>query len=222
VAPLDHGGFLSESEIRELNAQVREIGAHSLSHPDLRRLGPRELEKEVGGSRRWLQQVLGTDVSAFCYPSGKWNPTVRRAVVSAGFRSARTTTAFNVGGRIDAFALPVTLQLYNHSRQTHVKHALREGNVTGLVRWLGRWRGAKEALDLAKRTFDSVYQTGGIFHLWGHSRELSDLDLWAELTEILQHCGRRPECRYVTNSGLLEILSEEPSHPELQGPTSDS
>ncbi|HVS13813.1 MAG TPA: polysaccharide deacetylase family protein [Thermoanaerobaculia bacterium] len=56
------------------------VGSHSWSHPDLRRLPPDALERELGASRQVLEDRLGVSVDSFCYPRGLWSPTVERQV----------------------------------------------------------------------------------------------------------------------------------------------
>ena len=70
-----------------------EIDAHSVTHPDLRRVSARRLAAEVAGSRRTLQARFGVASDFFAYPYGRFDPAVRGAVRRAGFLGATTTTA---------------------------------------------------------------------------------------------------------------------------------
>ncbi|HWX44914.1 MAG TPA: polysaccharide deacetylase family protein [Solirubrobacteraceae bacterium] len=65
-----------------------ELGAHSVTHPRLDELSVPELEGEVLGSKRQLEQLLGRRVETFSYPHGAYDRRVREAVVAAGFQSA--------------------------------------------------------------------------------------------------------------------------------------
>jgi hypothetical protein len=56
---------------------------------------------------------------------------------------------------------------------------------------------------LAMAVFDRVLQTGGIFHLWGHSWEIEKFADWPRLVRVLDYIGRRPGVSYVDNAGLL-------------------
>jgi peptidoglycan/xylan/chitin deacetylase (PgdA/CDA1 family) len=67
-----------------------EIGAHSRSHPRLRTCGDAELEAEVAGSKRDLEELLGQPVTQFCYPYGDFDTRVVEAVRRAGFAAAVT------------------------------------------------------------------------------------------------------------------------------------
>ena len=68
-----------------------DIGSHTVSHPELPRLDERRLDLEVTESRRQLERITGSEVIAFCYPSGQYNQRVLEAVQRAGYRLAVTT-----------------------------------------------------------------------------------------------------------------------------------
>lgn len=65
-----------------------ELGAHSVTHPHLDELSMYEIEREVSGSKRRLEQLLGRPVATFAYPYGSYDRRARQAVVAAGFQSA--------------------------------------------------------------------------------------------------------------------------------------
>ena len=66
------------------------IGCHTHTHPDLTTLDADALEREIGGSKRRLEDALGAPVTAFCYPDGACNARVARVVERAGFEVAFT------------------------------------------------------------------------------------------------------------------------------------
>jgi peptidoglycan/xylan/chitin deacetylase (PgdA/CDA1 family) len=84
-------GFLDAAQIRELDAAGMDVGAHTRHHVALPQLGPAELDSEVAGSRRDVEQVLGHPVYWFAYPFGELDPATVDAVRRAGFLLAATT-----------------------------------------------------------------------------------------------------------------------------------
>ena len=64
---LDVAGW---SELRALDPAIVTIGSHTLTHPILPSLSPSELETEIAGSRRVLEEKLGRPVELFAYPNG--------------------------------------------------------------------------------------------------------------------------------------------------------
>ncbi len=85
------GEMLSEEEIRVLARSGWEIGAHTLSHPDLATLGYDGCMNEIDGSRRVLESITGGRVDTFAYPFGRYGPEALAAVRDCGMRAAVTT-----------------------------------------------------------------------------------------------------------------------------------
>jgi peptidoglycan/xylan/chitin deacetylase (PgdA/CDA1 family) len=86
-------GYMTRSQLLEMEAGGVTIGAHSRTHPDLRACTSPELESEVRGSKEDLEDLLGKPVSSFAYPTGLLDDRVVEAVGAAGFTSAITTSA---------------------------------------------------------------------------------------------------------------------------------
>jgi peptidoglycan/xylan/chitin deacetylase (PgdA/CDA1 family) len=86
-------GYMTRSQLLEMDAGGVTIGAHSRSHPDLRACTSRQLESEVKGSKEDLEDLLGKPVRSFAYPTGLLDNRVVEAVGAAGFTSAITTCA---------------------------------------------------------------------------------------------------------------------------------
>lgn len=84
-------GGLSEWRVRKLIAAGWELGSHSLTHPDLTRLDDATLTREIAGSRLILRSRFGVRVDFFCYPAGRYDAAVIRAVRRAGYFGATTT-----------------------------------------------------------------------------------------------------------------------------------
>jgi peptidoglycan/xylan/chitin deacetylase (PgdA/CDA1 family) len=87
------GGYMTADQIREADHSGIEIGSHSVSHANLAGASAANVRSQVADSKRYLEQLLGHPVNAFCYPSGKHSATVANAVAAAGYHDA-TTTAF--------------------------------------------------------------------------------------------------------------------------------
>jgi peptidoglycan/xylan/chitin deacetylase (PgdA/CDA1 family) len=83
--------YLTENDLRALEAQGMEIGGHSSTHRDLTTLPREELERETAGSRRRIARILGHPVYFFAYPFGRHDPSVEAAVRRAGYSVAFTT-----------------------------------------------------------------------------------------------------------------------------------
>jgi peptidoglycan/xylan/chitin deacetylase (PgdA/CDA1 family) len=81
-----------------------ELDSHTLTHPDLTTLNTTSLRREVEGSRWRLQALFHEPVDFFCYPFGRYDAAVIRAVRRAGYRGA-TTSAFGLAAPGRPFTL---------------------------------------------------------------------------------------------------------------------
>jgi peptidoglycan/xylan/chitin deacetylase (PgdA/CDA1 family) len=62
--------FLSREQLRRLQQNGVEIGAHTIRHPILAGLSGEEAKTEIANSKRELESALGGKVCAFAYPFG--------------------------------------------------------------------------------------------------------------------------------------------------------
>ena len=84
------GSDLYESNVKAMIAAGWELAAHTIHHLDLTELDAAQLREEVAGSRAILRREYGVPVRDFCYPAGRFDPTVIAAVEAAGYVGATT------------------------------------------------------------------------------------------------------------------------------------
>jgi peptidoglycan/xylan/chitin deacetylase (PgdA/CDA1 family) len=101
---IGRGTNLSADQVKELDANGFEIGAHTVDHVDLTHTTAGGLAYEVAGSKNSLEALLGHPVADFCYPSGRYDARVIAAVQAAGYQSATTTNSGAVHSAADRFA----------------------------------------------------------------------------------------------------------------------
>jgi peptidoglycan/xylan/chitin deacetylase (PgdA/CDA1 family) len=87
---LGQQAILSWNQAKEMADAAIELGAHTVTHPDLRRLSNAQLIEELDGSRRKLEDRLGQGVETFAYPYGLCNEAAADAAARA-FRASCTT-----------------------------------------------------------------------------------------------------------------------------------
>lgn len=198
---------LTETQIRDLAAR-HEIGAHTLTHPQLTRVAPEQAHAEIAGSRMWLEDVLGQPVTAFCYPRGDTSEQVKALVHAAGFRLARTVQAYSIAHPSDPLAVATTFQVYPFPRRPlRARNPLRPyqplwSALPHAVRLRLTPRALSQWTRVALATLERATDTGGVWHLWGHSWEIEQYSLWHSLEECLKMAQHYPG-RRVTNSQLL-------------------
>jgi peptidoglycan/xylan/chitin deacetylase (PgdA/CDA1 family) len=82
--------MMTEDELRELAAGGVEIGAHTVTHPDMSQLPYEDCLREMADSRAELQRISGQPVRTFAYPFCKYGEPAVRAARDAGFDAAVT------------------------------------------------------------------------------------------------------------------------------------
>ena len=164
------------------------------------------------GSKKWLEEVIGSEVSMFCYPFGKFNTVSKQVVREAGFIGARTTKLGSIRFPADLFEMPTTVHVYpfpfrkKNAQRLYWRYLLQPWQErAGELRRLGvpllamrSWSAAAQA------AFDIALRDGEVFHLWGHSWEIEKYGMWDELERVLTHIGNRKDCQYVINGELLK------------------
>ena len=81
--------FLQPLEIRELSKMPGvEIGAHGVTHRRLRGLGDTELIDELVTSKKYLEDIIGKEVTSMSYPHGSFDKRVQKAVGGVGYKMA--------------------------------------------------------------------------------------------------------------------------------------
>jgi peptidoglycan/xylan/chitin deacetylase (PgdA/CDA1 family) len=60
--------YLTWNEVRELQSDGMSFGSHSVTHADLRSLGPEQIGYELGYSKETIEQRIGALVESFSYP----------------------------------------------------------------------------------------------------------------------------------------------------------
>jgi peptidoglycan/xylan/chitin deacetylase (PgdA/CDA1 family) len=76
---------LSWSALRALADDGVEIGSHTVTHADVRRLGPQRLGAELRDSRLHLEDALGVRIRAVSWPFGRCSEAALQAAQEAGY-----------------------------------------------------------------------------------------------------------------------------------------
>lgn len=184
-------------QMRQL-AQRFEVGGHTVSHVRLGGISNKEMEEEVGGSFRWLADTTGKPPVSFCFPGGVYNRRSLAAVFAHGYRVARTTELLRTRPWLPNGTMPTTLQAYEHRSFTYVKHLAKRGRWIGLVRSLAQ-RQPTDLESLVEHFMNRIETNGGCFHLWGHSWEIEEHNLWPRLERLFSIIANRLGFVYVDN-----------------------
>ena len=211
LAGEDGKPVLRAEALRPLLGQGFEIGAHTMSHRILPGLPDKELSREVRGSKQTLEEQLGVEVRMFCYPPGRYDRKVVDYVQQSGFEGARTTRMLAHTLRFSRFEMPTSLQAYPHPPVYYLKNLGKCRDLAGIRRYVKEYLLCKSWVEVGKKLFNEVLRRGGIWHLYGHSWELEEFELWGELEEMLDYVANRPGVIYASNSRVLELVREQTS-----------
>lgn len=151
--------IVDEVELRELGRHV-EVGAHTISHPDLTTLTRTAAEAELGGSRKALEIILDRPVEVAAYPFGAATDETAAACRAAGFVAACMTAG--EGSWQDPFRLPrqavgnrdtvLGLRLKRHGRYEQAMRPLRPVlRTTPGAYWISAVRKVRELGERAGR-----------------------------------------------------------------------
>src|SRR5262249_26963787 len=80
-----HRGMMPASQLRPLVAEGWELGAHTMTHPDLSTLDYAACRAEIEQSRTVLEEIGQAPVETFAYPFGRYGPEALDAVRDVGF-----------------------------------------------------------------------------------------------------------------------------------------
>ena len=79
-------GYLTANQIATMHAEGMRIGSHGVAHCDWRALPDDQLEAELIGSRKALEELLGAPVLEAACPFGSYDRRVLRGLKAAGYR----------------------------------------------------------------------------------------------------------------------------------------
>lgn len=82
---------LTPAELRALRDEGWGIGSHTVTHSRLTDLGQDGVTRELADSKKYLESVVGRELTWFAYPYGDFSPEIRAVVGRAGYRLAFAT-----------------------------------------------------------------------------------------------------------------------------------
>lgn len=117
---------VSSAEMRVLaGSNLLDLGAHTVSHPNLAHLSESQQRTEIGQSKRKIEELIGRPIIGFSYPHGSLTELTPRLVADAGYNYACSSHNDVVWRRTDAFVLP--------------RFWIQDCGGAEFQRWLQRW-----------------------------------------------------------------------------------
>jgi peptidoglycan/xylan/chitin deacetylase (PgdA/CDA1 family) len=201
----DHD-ILSSGDILRISKSF-EVGGHTFSHVVLTMLSDRNAESEIKEGKKALEDIIGCGLESFCFPRGKFKQKHVRMAIDSGFKYARTAGYIRIFSPIDKIKglMHPTLQFYPHSACTYIKSAIKRndfesaGNILMNINKLSEWE------KFAHGLLDKCLESGGVFHLWGHSWEIEKHALWDDLERFIGDVSKHKNVVFCSNKELWEM-----------------
>jgi peptidoglycan/xylan/chitin deacetylase (PgdA/CDA1 family) len=109
-ADLSDNLMMTAEQIIDIQRAGMLIGAHTVTHPILAKLGSVDVRKEISESKQFLETILEEEISLFAYPNGKPNLDFQikdaAIVKELGFKAAVTTACGVAETDSDLMQLP--------------------------------------------------------------------------------------------------------------------
>lgn len=159
-------GYMTWRNVTELAAGGHVIGSHSVSHPFLSNCSDSKLREELEGSRKALQDHLGTPIEAISIPGGRWNHRVMEACEQAGYSTVFTSDPWlrrRIGGVDVIGRFNITMD---------VSSEMLKNILSPQCAWARKYR-AKAA---AKRVVRSIVGDSAYHALWRHFNHMEGDD----------------------------------------------
>lgn len=209
---------MRDADIRNL-AKTFEIAGHTRDHVVLTDCDEDEAAAQIHDNRHRLSDVIGRSVEGFAYVRGRHDEDVCGVVRRAGFSYARTTVNFECRLGPDVWRMPATLQFFPHSTRTKLRNLVRRGLTRDRIEIMAA---SARSASLAESCFDAARMCqarGELFHLWGHSWELDEFELWDELATFFAMLSDL-DAQRVDNASLVRALAPAgPDRPALYAAT---
>ncbi|MCU0431136.1 MAG: polysaccharide deacetylase family protein [Cytophagaceae bacterium] len=194
---------MNERQVQQLSTRF-EIGGHTMNHVRLHSRDERVLTREIKGCFDWLHELTGDVPVSFCFPGGVFHSLAEQVARDSGFQYLRSTELLRLNFNAGLIA-PTTLQLYPHTRITYIKHLLKRYRFDSLAQLSFRYRSV-ELTELLHTFLQKLENEGGCFHLWGHSWEIEEFQLWPLLENVFKVLAQYSDIEKVSNKELLQKM----------------
>ncbi len=197
---------LQAQQLREL-AKHYEIGSHTLDHKSLTQLTNKKAWEQVMLGKIKLEEIIGQPLLGFSYPLGEQYRIHRKMAKAAGFTYARTINNMHIEIGDDPYGLPTTLQFFPHQRHVLIRNYFKQGHLEQRYQAFKICLSQTSLLARVSALFDFAVHENHVFHLWCHSLDIEQHNLWRTLENFLSYVAEKtyPHQR-LTNAELVSTM----------------
>jgi peptidoglycan/xylan/chitin deacetylase (PgdA/CDA1 family) len=80
-------GYLTQEQLRALDASGFEVGCHSMTHAYLSDISGPELKREIVDAKIRIEQILGHEIAHYSCPGGRYDGRTLEQARAAGFKT---------------------------------------------------------------------------------------------------------------------------------------
>jgi len=208
IENIENRAVVTADQIKDLSGQF-EIGAHTVHHKYLITLSDQDAKTEITESKLMLEDIIQKEVFGFCFPGGKFKKVHLNLVKQAGFKYVRTVNMFN--NFRGNYIVNTTLQAYDHSPYTYIRHLLKRGYLLELfqnfilIMRSGSWDKLLANI-LNNQIKRDEAQKLTVIHLWGHSWEIEESNSWHKLSQFFKVLNEY-QIQSKTNFEIIQLKS---------------
>jgi len=191
--------------IKEISA-CQEIGGHTLHHSYLNQLNYKLAEFEITQSKVLLEEIIGREITAFCFPGGKYSNRDILLIKKAGYLFGRTTKLLTFS-KPDYSIMDTSIQIQNHSSITLFNHSIKHLNIQPILTNSFFLPFNRNFLKLAEHNLSKYIDSNSVFHIWGHSWEIEQFCLWKQLEELFQFISACDNVTYMNNTETWKFIT---------------
>ncbi|MGC9000842.1 polysaccharide deacetylase family protein [Caldisericum sp.] len=208
IKNVERNDILSPQQIKELS-ELFEIGGHTYNHYVLTKLPNHIAKDEIGKGKEELENIIGKNILCFCFPKGKFRKIHIQMVKQSGFLFARTTGYLRYKRIVDKKfnLLHTTLQVYPHKPYQYILSLTKRKDIEGLKSLIFNFSAISNWNKFSDTLLRKAVNEGVAFHLWGHSWEIEELNLWGMLESFFKEVVLyKKNLIFVSNSELWKVL----------------
>lgn len=90
TAKEDWVNYMSATQVKELQKLGHDVEAHTVTHPNLSKMDPKDARFEIVQSKTYLEGLLDKKVTMLAYPYGNFDSSTIDTLKEAGYLGART------------------------------------------------------------------------------------------------------------------------------------
>lgn len=120
-------GYLTEDDIKELDNHGWIFQSHTVSHTSLNDFTINELDYQLHESKKYLEELLGKEITEICAPQGKYSNWVCEHAYRTGYDVFYSSTPGDYHERLTDFSFVITRNLCQSLTPLQFKLAINGG-----------------------------------------------------------------------------------------------